>query len=100
VKRLVFHVIPDFTTRLAALKRGEVDIAYLLGAEELLRTPGLAVKVTLPATHWLYFADQRDPKSQWHDRCLRLAANYANDRHALNQALIRGLSRITWHVVL
>src|SRR6516162_10167510 len=44
VKRLVFKVIPEETTRLAALKRGEVDIAYSIRgelAEELQRTPGL-----------------------------------------------------------
>ena len=43
VKRLVFKVIPDESTRLAALKRGEVDIAYSIRgalAEELRRTPG------------------------------------------------------------
>jgi len=32
VERLVFKVIPDETTRLAALKRGEVDIAYSIVA--------------------------------------------------------------------
>ena len=44
VKRLVWKVIPDEATRLAALKRGEVDIAYSIRgelAEELQRTPGL-----------------------------------------------------------
>ena len=43
VKRLVWKVIPDETTRLAALKRGEVDIAYSIRgelAEELRRSPG------------------------------------------------------------
>ena len=30
VKRLVFRSLPDETTRAAALKRGEVDVAYLL----------------------------------------------------------------------
>jgi peptide/nickel transport system substrate-binding protein len=44
-------------------------------------------------------AKDRDPKSPWHDRRVRLAANYAIDRHALNQALTRGLSRITWSIV-
>ena len=47
VKRLVFKVIPDESTRLAALKRGEVDIAYSIRgelAEELRRTPGLTLK--------------------------------------------------------
>ena len=43
VKRLVLRVIPDESTRLAALKRGEVDIAYSIRgelAEEMQRTPG------------------------------------------------------------
>jgi peptide/nickel transport system substrate-binding protein len=31
VKRPVFKSIPDEITRLAALKRGEVDIAYAIG---------------------------------------------------------------------
>ena len=33
VKRLVFKVIPDESTRLAALKRGEVDIVYSVRGE-------------------------------------------------------------------
>jgi peptide/nickel transport system substrate-binding protein len=44
VKRLVFKSVPDATTRLAMLKRGEVDIAYLLDApdaRDLKRDPSL-----------------------------------------------------------
>src|SRR5204862_1925052 len=47
VKRLVLKVIPDEATRLAALKRGEVDIAYSIRgelAEDLRNSPGLALK--------------------------------------------------------
>src|SRR6516165_6242427 len=50
VRRLVFRVIPDEATRLAALKRGEVDIAYSIRgelAEELQRTKGLTLKPTV-----------------------------------------------------
>ena len=36
VKRLVFKVVPDPTTRAAMLKRGEVDIAYMLDAPQAL----------------------------------------------------------------
>ena len=47
VKRLVFKSIPEATTRVAMLKRGEVDIAYLLDALNLvtgnLDAPGGAV---------------------------------------------------------
>ena len=44
VKRIVMRVIPDESTRLAALQRGEVDIAYSIRgelAESIRRTPGL-----------------------------------------------------------
>ena len=98
VKRLVFRVIPDPATRLAALKRGEVDSGEL--GEELQRTPGLTMKPTYPSTHFLVFADQSDPKSPWHDKRVRLAANLAMDRQALNQAATFGLSRITASIVL
>src|SRR5439155_426944 len=46
VKRLVFKVVPEEVTRLAMLKRGEVDIAYSIRgalAEDLRRTPGLTL---------------------------------------------------------
>ena len=33
VKTLVFKVIPDATTRMAAMKRGEIDIAYGIQGE-------------------------------------------------------------------
>ena len=90
IKRLVFKVVPDDTTRVAALKRGEVDIAYAIWgalAEEVRRTAGLTLKATLvPTPFWVYFADQWDPKSPWHDRRVRLAANHALDREAINQS--------------
>ena len=102
VKRLVFRVIPDPSTRVAALKRGEADIAFsMIGelAEEVRRTPGLSLKPVYPSTHWLTFPDQWDPRSPWHDRRVRLAANLAIDRQAINEARTFGLSRITTSIV-
>src|SRR5881398_1653896 len=58
VKRLVFKSIPDETTRAAALKRGEVDVAYFLTgpvAEEVRRTPGL--KLVATRTNGVFFLD-------------------------------------------
>src|SRR6195256_883787 len=67
VKRLVFKSVPDITTRLAMLKRGEADIAYGLSGEigeEVRRTPGLTLRPTpFVSTHWLLFVDQWGPKS-------------------------------------
>jgi len=51
VNHLVFKVIPDETTRLAALQRGEIDIVYSIRgelAEELKRTSGLTLKPVIP----------------------------------------------------
>src|SRR5438046_443030 len=94
---------PDTTTRLAMLKRGEVDIAYAITGElgeEVRRTPGLTLKPTpFVATHWLLFADQWDPGSPWHDRRVRLAANHAVNRQAMNQALTLGFSKITGSII-
>jgi peptide/nickel transport system substrate-binding protein len=103
VKRLVFRVIPDESTRLAALKRGEVDIVYSVRgelAEELQRTPGLALKpAVIQAPFWLYFPDQWNAKSPWHDQRVRLAASLAVDRPTINQALTLGFSRLTGSIV-
>ena len=103
VKRLVLRAIPDEATRLAALKRGEVDIAYAIRgalAEDLRRTPGLTLKPNVgQATFWVYFTDQWDAKSPWHDRRVRLAASYAIDRQAINQAETLGYSKITWSII-
>jgi peptide/nickel transport system substrate-binding protein len=103
VKRLVFRVISDEATRLAALKRGEVDIVYSVRgelAEELQRTPGLTLKpAVIQGTFWVYFPDQWDRKSPWHDRQLRLATSLAIDRPSINQALTLGHSRLTGSII-
>jgi peptide/nickel transport system substrate-binding protein len=104
VKRIVFRGIPDESTRVAALKRGEIDIAYALTgelAEEVLRSPPLALKAAVVQTpFWVYFPDQWDPKSPWHDERVRRAASLAIDRDGLNQALTLGHSRLTGNPVV
>ena len=103
VKTLIFRVIPDESTRLAALKRGEVDIAYSITgplAEELKRTPGLTLAPTFfPFTIWLLFTEQWDAKSPWADKRVRLAANYAVDRQGINQAVYLGYSKLAYSFV-
>ena len=103
VKRLVLRVIPDEATRLAALTRGEVDIAYVIRgalAQALRRTPGLTLKpVPIQTTFWVYFPDQWDPKSPWHDRRVRLAASQAINRQGYNEAEVLGLLRLTGSII-
>jgi peptide/nickel transport system substrate-binding protein len=103
VKRLVMRSMPEETTRAAALKRGEVDITYLLSgpvADEIRKTPGMQLKAPLlTGAFWIDLPDQWDPKSPWHDRRVRLAANHAIDRQAVNQAETLGFSRLTGSMV-
>jgi peptide/nickel transport system substrate-binding protein len=104
VKRLVFKVIPEESTRLAALKRGEVDIVYSVRgelAEELQRTPGLTLKpAVVQGVFCLYFPDQWDAKSPWHDERVRRAASLAIDRQGTNEVLTLGYSLITGNPIV
>jgi peptide/nickel transport system substrate-binding protein len=99
VKRIVMRSIPDESTRAAAVKTGEVDLAYLFSgaiAEDLKRTQGIKVVAPLVyGMYWLDFLDQWDAKSPWNDRRVRLAASLALDRNAINQAEMIGLGRPT-----
>src|SRR5262249_35197727 len=103
VKRAIFKSVPDETTRAAALKRGEVDIAYYLTgpvAEDVRRTPGLKLSAARTnAVFFLDFVDQWDPKSPWHDQRVRLAASLAIDRKAINEAEALGFSGLTGNIV-
>jgi peptide/nickel transport system substrate-binding protein len=98
IKRLVFRSLPDETTRAAALKSGEVDIAMLLSgpvAQDIRRTPGMRLVAPLLGIFWLDFPEQWNPQSPWADRRVRLAASLAVDRQALSEAETLGLSRPT-----
>jgi peptide/nickel transport system substrate-binding protein len=99
VKRLVYKMVPDATTRLAMLKRGEVDLAYLLDsamAQEVKRDPNLKLAFSgAIGVYYMDFFDQWDPKSPWHDQRVRLASMLAIDSRAINDAENLGASRLT-----
>jgi peptide/nickel transport system substrate-binding protein len=103
IKRLVMRTMTEESTRAAAVKRGEVDLAYLFAgpvAEELKRTPGIKLEAPLlTGAFWLELSEQWDPKSPWHDRRVRLAASHAIDRAAINQAETLGYSKLNGSIV-
>jgi len=104
IKRLVYRSMPEETTRAAALKKGEIDIAYLLTgpvAEDIRRTAGfkLVAPKESPAVFWIDLPDQWDPKSPWHDRRVRQAVSHAIDRDSLNQAETLGFSKPTGSLI-
>ncbi len=94
IKRLVMKSVPEGTTRVAMLKKGEADIAFVLDgpeAENVKRDPRLGLVDTRHASiFWIEFADQWDPKSPWHDKRMRLAVNHALDRKAISEAACLG----------
>jgi peptide/nickel transport system substrate-binding protein len=103
VKRLVFKSVPDSSTRLAMLRRGEVDVAYLLDgplAQDVKRDPNLKLAFSGGiGTFYLDFLDQWDPKSPWADKRVRQAASLAIDRAALNEAENLGASRLNGSII-
>ncbi len=103
VKRLVFRSVPDESTRLAMLKRGEADIAYSIRgalAQELARTPGLTLKpVAATFTEWVVFTEQWNPKSPWSDQRVRLAASLAINRKEINNAEYLGHGRLSASII-
>jgi peptide/nickel transport system substrate-binding protein len=94
IKRVVMKSVPEGTTRVAMLKKGEADIAYALDgpeAEDVRRDPRLSLVATRHASmFWIEFADQWDPKSPWADKRLRLAVNHALNRKGINEAACLG----------
>jgi peptide/nickel transport system substrate-binding protein len=103
VKRLVFRSIPEESTRAAALKRGDIDVTYLLNgpiAADVKRTPGLTLTaMRTNGVLWIEFPEQWTQGSPWADRRVRAAASHAIDRQAINEAESLGYSAPTGNII-
>ena len=103
IKRIVMKVVPDEATRLIGVKRGEFDFAYSIRGEfaaEVQKSPGLSLKVAPDgAVYWMYFPEQWDEASPWHNPKVRRAAALALDYTSINQALNLGLSTVTSSII-
>jgi peptide/nickel transport system substrate-binding protein len=91
VKTAVFRVIPEASTRAAALLAGEVDIMQAVPPElvdTLAQTPGVQVK-TAPSTQpkWMEMNVGQPP---FDDVLVRQALNYAVDKDLIIEALYGG----------
>ena len=91
VQGAVFRVIPEASTRVAALLAGEVDIIQALPPElisTLEQTPGIQVQ-TVPGTQpkWLELNVNVPP---FNDVRVREALNYAVDKELLIEAIYGG----------
>jgi peptide/nickel transport system substrate-binding protein len=91
VSQAVFMVIPEASTRVAALLAGEVDIIQAVPAElvdTLAQTPGVAVKGA-PSTQpkWMEMNVSQPP---FDDMKVRQALNYAVDKDLIIEAIYGG----------
>ena len=92
IKRLVWKIIPEAGTRLAALKAGDVDVAFLPPASEvnaLKNDPN--IKVYTPLTNRVIFIALL-PKGPLADPKVRQALNYAVDKEAIVKNIMFGLA--------
>jgi len=96
VKRMVLKSIPEASTRMAMLSRGEVDVAYLLDAslaKGLKNDPKLKLAFSGGiATYIVDFFDMWDPKSPWSDPRVRKAVSLAINRQEISEAETLGAS--------
>jgi peptide/nickel transport system substrate-binding protein len=97
VKRFTILSVPDATTRMAMLERGEADIIYALPGELIERVknnPKLILAPVLSANFWLEFPGFQDPNNPFHDKRVREAVSLAIDREAINQAECAGMGKV------
>jgi peptide/nickel transport system substrate-binding protein len=103
VPTLVFRVIPDPSTRLAAIRNGEVDFAYGIQGDlvqEVRKLPNLKIKSSaIPVTNFVMFASAYDKSSPWSDERVRRAANMAIDRAGMNDAAYAGLGKVSYSII-
>lgn len=91
VDRVVFREIPELSTRLAALERGEIHIAFGVPAEDAARLDARPDVFTINADsfriRWLWINSQDGPLS---DVRVRQAVRYAIDREAIVEFIMFG----------
>lgn len=98
VKRIEFSFTPEPATRLAMVRRGEVDIATLMQGifyEDAKKDPKIRLFSPLSATRWLVdMTSQWNPKSPWSNSKVRKAASLAIDRQTLADVHMPGCKGI------
>lgn len=93
-KTLVLKIMPENSTRLAALKTGEIDMAKDIQGKMLLevkKTPGLSITTTPSgASSYLNFAHRYEKDSPWADVRVRKAVALAIDRPTIAKTIFQG----------
>ena len=93
--RITFRIIPEAGTRVAALERGEVDIAYNLPIDQVarLRSSDAVRIMSRPTVREVYLGFRTDRKPLDDVRVRQALAMLVNSAE-LNQQLLGGMGRI------
>jgi peptide/nickel transport system substrate-binding protein len=92
VERVIWRIIPEANTRLAALQTGQGDVTQyipLFALEGLRRTPGIRLSQQ-PNYFWDYFVGFKIDHPVVNDAAIRRAINLAVDRGAIARAVFFG----------
>jgi peptide/nickel transport system substrate-binding protein len=96
VKQLVMISVPEGTTRVAMLERGEADLMYQVPGElieRLQKNPQMMLAPVLSGSWWLDFPGFQNPQNPFHDKRVRQAVSLAVDRQAINEAELGGFGK-------
>ncbi|WP_181832787.1 ABC transporter substrate-binding protein [Bosea caraganae] len=87
--RMILYPMPEPTTRLAALRSGQVDWIEVPPPDAIqsLKQAGFEINLKPYPHTWPYVFNTVSPKSPFTDKRVRQAMNYAVDRQALVQLL-------------
>ncbi len=94
-KTLTFKVIPEPTTRVALLRRGEVDIITQVpfqSVEEIKKAPGLKIQTIRTNERTFIKMNTLRDKSPFKDRRVRQALNYAIDKQSIINGVLNGFA--------
>lgn len=92
IDRVIWRIIPESNTRIAALQTGQGDITQYIPynwLDRLRRTPGIALS-RQENYLWDFFIGFKVDKPVMHDPVIRRAINMAVDRKAIAEAVFFG----------
>ena len=92
LNRVEFRILPEQTTRVQALTTGQIDIAHIIGYEDIdtLKAQGFNIVINPIATASAIALSNFNKNSPLADKRVRQAMNYAVNRTAIARAILHG----------
>jgi len=96
IKKVIINIIPEPTTRMAALVAGDIDLADSISPQLIpmaKSNPNIEV-IAEPSSRTCYLYPIIKPGSPWKNLKVRQAVNYALDKDALVKTVLEGYGRV------